>query len=151
VTLKFPASRANSPEIKVAPISLPTGLRVLVVDDDPIILESMQVVLENDGFIVVTAEGGQQGIETFAAALSSGPRFDLVITDLGMPSIDGRAVATAVKSQSSVPVIMLTGWGQRMVNDGDTPPHVDKVMSKPPKPRELRAVIAELLAAREQT
>ncbi|MET0497297.1 MAG: hypothetical protein ABW106_03375 [Steroidobacteraceae bacterium] len=43
---------------------------------------------------------------------------------------------------------MLTGWGQRMVSDGDTPDYVDKVIGKPPKPRELRAAIAELAAGK---
>jgi CheY-like chemotaxis protein/anti-sigma regulatory factor (Ser/Thr protein kinase) len=145
VTLRFPVSRAIVPVQSVVAAPLPRGLRVLVVDDDPIILESMQVVLDNDGCIVVPAEGGQQGIDAFDAALAGGLPFDLVITDLGMPAIDGRAVAAAVKAKSTVPVVMLTGWGQRMVNDGETPPHVDKVMSKPPKPRELRATIAELI------
>jgi PAS domain S-box-containing protein len=145
VALKFPVSRAIVPVQSTVVAPLPRGLRVLVVDDDPIILESMQVVLDNDGCIVVPAEGGQQGIDAFDAALAGGLPFDLVITDLGMPAIDGRAVAAAVKAKSTVPVVMLTGWGQRMVNDGETPPHVDKVMSKPPKPRELRATIAELI------
>jgi hypothetical protein len=41
---------------------------------------------------------------------------------------------------------MLTGWGQRMVSEGDIPSHVDRVLSKPPKLRELRAALAEGLA-----
>jgi hypothetical protein len=52
-------------------------------------------------------------------------------------------VARAVKALSrAVPVIMLTGWGERMVNDGDVPPDVDLVLSKPPKLRTLREALA---------
>jgi hypothetical protein len=41
-------------------------------------------------------------------------------------------------------VILLTGWGQRIVAEGDVPPHVNRVLSKPPKLRELRAALAEV-------
>jgi CheY-like chemotaxis protein len=68
-----------------------------------------------------------------------------VITDLGMPYVDGRKVASAVKSSSpATPVILLTGWGQRLIAEGDAPTHVDRVLSKPPKLREVRAALAQL-------
>ena len=67
---------------------------------------------------------------------------DIVITDLGMPHVDGRKVATSIKTQSTnTPVIMLTGWGQRMMAANEIPPHVDKVLAKPPRLHELRARI----------
>jgi CheY-like chemotaxis protein len=69
----------------------------------------------------------------------------LVITDLGMPNVDGRKVAAAVKSASpGTPVILLTGWGQRMIAEGEAVPHVDRIMSKPPKLQVLRCALAEL-------
>jgi hypothetical protein len=43
-------------------------------------------------------------------------------------------------------VIMLTGWGQRLLAEDDVPPHVDKVLSKPPRLHELRGALAELTA-----
>jgi CheY-like chemotaxis protein len=67
-----------------------------------------------------------------------------VITDLGMPHVDGRKVAATIKA--SVPgtfVIMLTGWGRRLVAEGDVPPGVDQVLSKPPKLIELRAALSQ--------
>jgi CheY-like chemotaxis protein len=70
-------------------------------------------------------------------AETSGDGFAAVITDLGMPYVDGRKVATAIKAASpSTPVILLTGWGQRLVSEDDIPAHVDRVLSKPPKLRE---------------
>ena len=69
----------------------------------------------------------------------------MVITDLGMPYVDGRQVATAIKARSpATPVVMLTGWGLRLVDDGDVPPHVDRVISKPPQLATLRQVLGEL-------
>jgi hypothetical protein len=55
-------------------------------------------------------------------------------------------VATAVKQASpTTPVIMLTGWGQRMADQGDIPPHVDRVLRKPPKLHELNAALVQCL------
>jgi CheY-like chemotaxis protein len=89
--------------------------------------------------------GGQEGIDAFRKAAKSEEPFALVITDLGRPYIDGRKVASAIKSDSpSTPVVLLTGWGQRPVAEGDVPPNVDCVLNKPPKPGDLRAALADL-------
>ncbi len=45
---------------------------------------------------------------------------------------------------STTPVIMLTGWGQRLIAEGDIPGHVDRVLAKPPKLRDLREALAKL-------
>ncbi len=127
----------------VAP-HMPRSLKVLVVDDDPLLIQSLRDTLEGDGHRVTTADGGQSGIDTFLGALNQGEPFSIVITDLGMPYVDGRKVASAVKAAApNTTVLLLTGWGQRLVADGDIPAHVDRVLSKPPKLRELRAVLAE--------
>ena len=128
----------------------PAGpLRILSVDDDPIILRSLCDALEIEGHQVVTANGGQAGIDTFVRARSDAEPFDVVITDLGMPHVDGRKVAAAVKRISpATPVLMLTGWGQRLVAEGDIPAHVDEVLSKPPKLRELRDALARATRAK---
>jgi signal transduction histidine kinase/ActR/RegA family two-component response regulator len=118
-------------------------LRLLIVDDDPILLKSLREILESDGHLVTAANGGQQGIDAFKASLRDPEPFDVVITDLGMPYVDGRKVVSAVKAASAAtPVILLTGWGQRMMNEGEVPPDVDRVLSKPPKLRELREALA---------
>ena len=121
------------------------SLRILLVDDDPLLISSLQEVLSNDGHEVTAANGGQAGVETFVAASQSAPPFDIVITDLGMPYVDGRRVAAAVKAAApNTPVILLTGWGQRLVSEGDVPPHVDRVLNKPPRLVELRAALLDL-------
>jgi CheY-like chemotaxis protein len=122
-------------------------LRILLVDDDPLIIKSLQDTLEADGHLITATHGGQQGIDAFSAAQASGNPFAIVVTDLGMPHVDGRKVAASIKSLSSgTPIVMLTGWGQRLVAENDVPPHVNRVLNKPPKLQELRAVLAELTA-----
>ncbi|WP_428424089.1 PAS domain S-box protein [Methylibium sp.] len=147
VRLSFPIP-ATEPAASAAPAppqAPASRLRILIVDDDPMMLKSLCDTLELDGHVVVTANGGQAGIDAFGAARQPDEAFDIVITDLGMPYVDGRKVASAVKASSeATPVILLTGWGQRLVADGEIPPHVDRVLSKPPKLREVRAALAQL-------
>jgi len=121
------------------------GLRLLLVDDDPLLIKSLREVLEGDGHSIVVADGGQNGINTFQAAVQGPEPFSLVITDLGMPYVDGRKVAAAVKASSpATPVILLTGWGRRLIAENDVPACVDRVLSKPPRLIELRTALAEL-------
>jgi signal transduction histidine kinase/ActR/RegA family two-component response regulator len=124
----------------------PVGrLRVLVVDDDPIVLRAVIRVLESDGHVVQPANGGREGVEAFRAALEGGQAFSAVITDLGMPHVDGRRLASEIKALSSAtPIILLTGWGQRVTAEGVTVPNVDRVVSKPPKLADLRAALASV-------
>jgi len=150
VRLRFPVLATGiAAEPAIAPAAVPARLRILSVDDDPLLIKSLRDALEADGHAVVTAHGGQEGIDAFRAAEERDEHFSVVITDLGMPYVDGRKVANAIKSDSpSTPVILLTGWGQRLISEGDIPPNVDRVLNKPPKLRELRAALADLAGAR---
>jgi len=124
----------------------PAGsLRILIVDDDPTLLASLGNILGADGHEVTQADSGQAGIDRFREAVAAGRGYEVVITDLGMPYIDGRKVAETVKQIApATPVILLTGWGQRLIPESeDGPVHVDQVLSKPPKIRELRAALAK--------
>jgi signal transduction histidine kinase/DNA-binding response OmpR family regulator len=131
-TTLIPAAKSTSLTAPQAP------LRILVVDDDPLLIRALEEALRADGHSVVAASSGQAAIEAFAAAIAGATPYEVVITDLGMPYIDGRQVAAAVKSQSpATPVILLTGWGQNAPN-GDAGANIDHVLSKPPRLRELR-------------
>jgi PAS domain S-box-containing protein len=147
VRLIFPvvsASQEPSGAIAVPPRPQ-QPLRILVIDDDPIILKSLSDMFERDGHMVELADGGQRGIDAFRVAQARSEPFSLVITDLGMPYMDGKAVALAVKSMSAqTPIVLLTGWGHRMLAEDGTPANVDRVVGKPPRLAVLRAVLAEL-------
>jgi CheY-like chemotaxis protein/anti-sigma regulatory factor (Ser/Thr protein kinase) len=141
----IPATILAEPGRPAAPLKAPSRLRLLLIDDDPILLKSLRDALEADGHVIISANGGEEGIAAFRASLDRGETFAAVITDLGMPYVDGRRVAAAVKEASpATPVIMLTGWGRRLVADGDIPSYVDRVLAKPPKLRELREALALL-------
>ena len=91
----------------------PAGpMRILVVDDDPLLLKSLRDTLEVDRHEVTTANSGKAGIDAFRAAFARPKTHPFAVyPDLGMPHIDGRKVAATIKS--SVPatlVLMLTGW-----------------------------------------
>jgi CheY-like chemotaxis protein/anti-sigma regulatory factor (Ser/Thr protein kinase) len=148
VRLSFPPledARTSGAELQASHVG---AQRILIVDDDPLLLRSLREALESDGHEVVAATGGQAGINAFVESHAEGRPFPVVITDLGMPHVDGRKVASTVKG--SVPatvVLMLTGWGRRLVAEGDIPAGVDAVLSKPPKLVELRNALARHLGA----
>jgi PAS domain S-box-containing protein len=127
----------------------PVGpMRILIIDDDPMLLNSLRDALESEGHEVTSANGGQAGINAFVESHAAGTPFPLVITDLGMPHVDGRKVAATIKaSVPSTVVLMLTGWGRRLVAEGEVPPGVDQIISKPPKLLELRAALSEHFGA----
>ncbi|HTT79630.1 MAG TPA: response regulator [Stellaceae bacterium] len=145
VRLVFAVAPSTTTELgQPAPLAAAAGLRLLLIDDDPILLKSLRDALETDGHAIVTANGGEEGLATLHASLDRGDPFAAVITDLGMPYLDGRRVAAAVKEASpATPVILLTGWGRQLMADNDAPPHVDRVLAKPPRLRELREALAQ--------
>ena len=142
VRLTFPPT-TGATSFLTPPSTRPTQrLRLLVVDDDPLLLKSLRETLEGDGHIVTTAGGGQAGIDAFAEAATGPEPFDAVITDLGMPYVDGRKVAAGVKTLSPhTPVILLTGWGTRPDAKGAPIPAVDRILNKPPKLRNIREAL----------
>ena len=73
-------------------------------------------------------------MELFRAARLKNQPYEMVITDLGMPDVDGHQVARTIKAESpGTPVIMMTGWGTIMKEDGENAPEVDAVVGKPPR------------------
>ena len=143
-----PVRLATDIAVPEAALVVASRLRILVVDDDPLIIRALCETLERDGHEVITANGGEEGVDAFSAAKRRGKPFSIVITDLGMPRVDGRKVARFVKGASdSTPVILLTGWGHRLMAEEDIPQHVDRVLSKPPKLRDLREALALCMSA----
>ena len=144
LTFATPDKTADSSAESEEPETVLAPQWILLVDDDAMVLASLTSILAADGHHIKTADGGQQGIDSFNEACKRGEAFDLVITDLGMPYVDGRQVASAVKAASpETPVILFSGWGKRLTADGDIPTHVDYVLSKPPKLREVRRALVE--------
>jgi CheY-like chemotaxis protein len=114
--------------------------RILVVDDDPLVLTTVRLMLERDGHEVLTAAGGAAALRT----LEQQPgRFDLVIADWLMPQVGGAEILLAVKAvHPSTPVIVLTGQRPDLRGQHDVPAAVDQVLDKPITPAKLRSAVA---------
>ena len=102
-------------------------LRILVVEDDPLVRMAVSEQLSSQGHTVQTATNGLEGLDIFMSG-----RFDLVVTDRAMPEMGGDQLATTIRQLApNVPIIMLTGFGDLMHAKGERPPAVDAVVGKP--------------------
>lgn len=114
--------------------------RVLVVDDEPRILEVVQKYLVREGFQVLTARDGEAALVNLN---SQEP--DLVVLDLMLPKIDGLEVFRRLRAKSSVPVIMLTAKGEETDRVVGLEMGADDYITKPFSPRELVARVKAVL------
>jgi CheY-like chemotaxis protein len=120
-------------------------LRVLVVDDEPLVREVIWTYLTTDGHAVETAANGREGLARFCAGA-----YDLVITDQAMPEMNGEQLAAAIKqSAARTPVLLMTGFGDMLRAAGAQPRHVDQVLGKPVRLATLRQAIREVMEAEE--
>jgi len=103
-------------------------------------------MLTLNGHHVAAYGAGQEAITAFRAAIQAGGGFDVVVTDLGMPYMDGTEVARRVKEISPrTPVILISGWGGQLEGDGAASPNVDRELGKPTTVEDVIAAIHELL------
>lgn len=125
----------------------PVGpLRLLVVDDEVAVREALASMLRIDGHEVIEASHGRQALALLGEAIAMDRPPHAVLSDLGMPDLDGRQLALAVKAlRRSLPVLMITGWG-RGLGETALPPGVDLLLTKPVRWVELRAALAQLCA-----
>jgi DNA-binding NtrC family response regulator len=121
-------------------------VRVMLIDDEVEFLESMQRVLQRRNLEVITADGGEKGLDLLQESL-----VDVVVLDLKMPGMDGLEVLRRIKSGfPSVEVIILTGHpsvetAMEVINLG-----ANEYLKKPPEIRELVVTIHKLYQARQE-
>lgn len=139
-----PAAASARPRAAAAASGAPLR-RVLLVDDDPLVLASFGAMLERAGCDVTAAAGGHAGLASFDSALRGAP-FDLVITDLGMPGLGGEHLARAVKKISpTTAVLIVTGQAPETVRR--ELPDIDGVLGKPLRLAALKAMLEQLAPA----
>jgi signal transduction histidine kinase/ActR/RegA family two-component response regulator len=141
VTIALPARAGQAP---VAPerdeATRRRPLRVLVVDDEPVVREVTAAYLQADGHSVAMAPDGQEALRLFES-----DAFDLVVTDRAMPGMSGDQLAAAVKQRApEVPVLLLSGFGDLMRAAGDVPAGVDAVLGKPLTGSRLKQAVASV-------
>ncbi len=113
---------------------------VLIVDDEEIVREVVAQYLRQDGFVVEIASDGPEALKSFARS-----RPDLVLLDLMLPGIDGLEVCRRIRTQSNVPVIMVTAKGDEVDTIIGLGVGADDYVSKPFSPRELVARVKAVL------
>lgn len=138
------AEVASATESATATNSKPkSSLDVLIVDDEPSVLEVVSSYFRHDGHSVATASTGREALEKFRRK-----HFDLVVLDRVMPEMSGDQTARLIKQlNQNVPVIMLTGFGALIEVTGSQPQPIDVVLSKPVTIDALRQTVGKLLHA----
>jgi CheY-like chemotaxis protein len=122
-------------------------LRILVADDEALVLATVKLMLERDGHEVVAAAGGAAALEILEA--QRGRPFDLVVSDWLMPGVGGAAVVQAAKAvHPSSRAIVLTGRRPDIRGGHDVPAAVDHVLEKPVTPAKLRQAVARVVKVR---
>jgi CheY-like chemotaxis protein len=115
-----------------------TPKRILVVDDEPFVVEIIQRLLSVEGYAVTKAADGAEGLRLFESG-----EWDFVITDQRMPRLSGEELATAIRAKvPRVPIILLSGTGRL----SPTPELFDAHVGKPMPGRELKDAVGMLLA-----
>lgn len=148
-TTQFDAQASSVAPQAPTPSPAAVGLRVLLVDDDPQLLEALTYTVNFDGHAVVCAQDANEGLAQAERAKAAGQAFDLVITDLTMQGMDGLALAEQLKTRGLTRhVILLTGWGSDPMAEGRPPEHIDQVMTKPPRLAALRSALAGVAGRR---
>jgi len=147
VRLTFPVRKpALQPAAEtVPPPTQARSLNVLCIDDEARVRQLLNVCLAQFGHQVSMASTGKEGLRLFRAAKQKQQPYEVVITDLGMPDIDGHQVAKAIKAESpNLPVIMMTGWGTTMREDEKPASEVDALIDKPPHIQRLNHLLLQL-------
>ena len=119
--------------------------KVLVVDDEPKIVQLARDYLEHAGFAVIVAHDGKAAL---ASARLQKP--DLVVLDLGLPELDGLDVARTIRQESSVPIVMLTGRSEESDKLVGLEIGADDYVTKPFSPKELVARVRAVLRRTER-
>ena len=116
------------------------AIKVLVVEDDHNIAELLQMYLQKEGYEVLLAYDGGQGLAVFREKLP-----DLVLLDVMMPVMDGNAVCRAIRAESKTPVIMLTAKGELDDKVDGLKAGADDYITKPFQMKEVLARIEAVL------
>lgn len=137
--LSFPAAHDLVPSDIAQPIAANARpLRILAVDDDPVLVNMVASMLQIDGHVVAVATSGEAAVERLEQE-----QFDLVLSDVGMGAgMNGWELAAHVRAQDpGAHVVLVTGWGAQIESDEIEERGVDAVIAKPYRITDLRRVV----------
>ena len=121
-------------------------MKILVVDDEPLLVKGIRLNLQNEGYDVIT---GSNGLEAVQAARSENP--DLIILDVMMPEMDGLQACSTIREFSQVPIILLTAKAEDMDKLMGFENGADDYLTKPFNILELKARIRAMLRRAKPT
>ncbi|MDQ6653948.1 MAG: response regulator [Acidobacteriota bacterium] len=128
----LPAVEIEKPLVSTSTATVPRTYdkdqpKILVVDDEEAVRELLRDLLENGGCRVYIAQGGREALGLFEAH-----QFDGVFTDVGMPGMSGWELAHAIRQRNeTIPIAVITGWGEAVGSDEQKKARVDWVVTKP--------------------
>ena len=114
--------------------------KILIVDDEPLIVKGLKFSLEHDGYETDSAADGEEAVNKFFAG-----NFDLVLLDVMLPKLSGIEVCQRIREKSDVPIIMLTAKGEDMDKIMGLEYGADDYMTKPFNILEVKARIKSIL------
>jgi len=121
------------------------GLTILVVDDEPVVRKVLERSLIREGFRVVTAGNGVEGLERIR-----GTKVDIVISDIMMPQMDGLEFLVEVKSDfAHIPVILITGFADQFTGKQALEAGAEDFIVKPFKNHEIRYALQRTMVRLE--
>ena len=119
--------------------------RILLVDDEPLIIKGLKYTLEQEGYETLAAYDGEEALEVFFANT-----VDLVLLDVMLPKLDGIQVCQRIRESSNMPIIMLTAKGEDMDKILGLEYGADDYMTKPFNILEVKARIKTILRRASQ-
>jgi CheY-like chemotaxis protein len=118
-------------------------LNVLVVDDEPMLRMVVQEMLTAEGHTVEVAPGGPEASELVIENFKAGSPFDVVVSDIEMPELNGRMLAEFIEIESpDTEVILMTGWANSQLDVDTISTRVVGILNKPPRLADITALMA---------
>lgn len=145
IRLAFPADDSVASQKPGATAIDPSvaKLKVLVVDDEPMLRMVVQEMLNAEGHTVSVANGGPEASELVISSYKSGEPFDVVISDIEMPVLNGRMLAELIETESpDTEVILMTGWVDSQLDIETISTRVVGLLKKPPRLADITALMA---------
>jgi signal transduction histidine kinase/CheY-like chemotaxis protein len=123
--------------------SAPESLKVLVVDDEPMLRMVVEEMLSAEGHSAISADGGPEASELILEHMKSGDPFNVIITDIEMPKLNGRMLADFVENNSpDTDVIFMTGYTDDRIDLDNVATRVIGVIHKPPRLADINALLS---------
>jgi PAS domain S-box-containing protein len=152
-TIRFGTSHAKLPVGNSPPPEILRGVRVLIVDDNRANRRILEAILKRWEMKITVVEGGEQALEEMSSALAARQPFQLVLTDMHMPHMDGFTLIERIRQRpelAAATIMMLTSTGYRGDAERCRRLGIATYLLKPVRQSELREAIAQVLGARDR-